>query len=258
MKVLYIGASQIDPDINTHDWADELTSKRFKRFFLKKKPVVVATIEGIDIYCYKEMKSNGYHYYFASFENNIANNAIYSPITFYCHIGYNSTRNGLFKLGSGLHTILIWRDKFADLPSSFAGKVLNQVILKQFVNKLFISDKIKIPKGAKLSKQVMKILAIRGWQLYIGLSDGQNKYVIPVTYKQYINKIQTTQGFDKSHRYRCVFALKNEDELRSVLNGNQVQIVPFGVAIRTGLFTKPVSFNQLEQIDLQEYNDYED
>lgn len=253
---MYLIGSQIDPTINTNDWAEELTSRRFKRYFLKKKPAMAATVDGVNVYYYKEAKADGYHYYFASFEDNAVK--VSSPLTFYCHIGYNSTRNGLFKLGSGLHTVLIWRDKYADLPTSFAGKVLNQVILKKFVNKLFISDKIKTPKGAKLCKQIMKILTVRGWQLYIGLSDDQNKYVIPVTYQQYINKIQSTQGYSRSYRYRCVFALKDQDDLKSVLNGEQVKIVPFPIARRLNLFSKPVDFSFLQQIDLDEYNQYED
>lgn len=250
-------SSEISKNLDVRQWKGEITDRRFKRSFVKHNPSLVGCIEDTDVYMYKEIKGGGYHYHFASFEDNSLSNADYTPITFYCHIGYNSSRNGLFKAGSGMHTALIWRNKEANLPHNFAMKVMNQIVLKRFVTKMFLSDKIKSPDGGKLFKHLLHVLSMRGWCLYIGLSDGKHKYVIPVSYEQYLAKIQSIQGLGKGYRYRCVFALLDDDLLDSVID-EDVLVVRFSRARRLGLFTDPVEFEDLDEVDKMELRDYLD
>lgn len=252
---MYIRGSQIDPSINYLTFDAEITSKSFVRGFLKNKPSRIATVKGIDIYMYKRMQSEGMHYYFASFESNQATIYPYRPITFYCHLGVTSQRNGLFKQGCGLHTATIWKSKYdPDIPSNFGLTVFNTVILR-YINKMFVTDKIKSISGNIVTKAIMRVLTYRDWQLYLGLSD-KEKYVIPVTYAQYLAKIQTVQGLGRGYRYRCVFALKNDD-LDSVIN-RDVQVVSFKDACRLNLFNAPVWNSDLERIDESEYSLYQD
>lgn len=251
---------QIDPDLSGMEWEDTVTSKSFIRGFLQHHPQVVATIDGIDIYMYKVMDEKGLHYHFASFDGNKAVTYPFHPINFYCEVGYNSSRNGLFKKGCGLHTVSIWKNRYdPNLPNKFATKVLYSVILAKYVNKMFVTDKIKSIGGNKIIKSCMKALALRGWHLYIGLSDEEHKYIIPVTYTQYLAKIQTTQGLAKSYRYRCLFALKDDEELKNIILDNTVQVVSFRLAVRLNLFKNPSVFDsKLKRIDEFEQNTYND
>lgn len=253
---------EISTELPVSDWTKTIKRRKFKRKFLKKSPIKIGTIEGVDLYMACERKGGGYHYYFASFANNDPSNEEYSPITFYCHLGYNGARNGLFNIGCGLHTVLIWRNPNTDrtknrLPNNFAAKAMHKIIVKHFVRDLLISDKIKSPSGNKLFKQILYVLFLRGWKLYIGLSDREYKYIIPVTYEQYLNKIQSIQGFGKAYRYRCVFALESDELLDGALT-DDVLVVPFNHARRLGLFTKPYEFKGLEEVDRRESREYED
>lgn len=257
-KVLGI---EISRELPTLEWEKTIRKRKCKRNFLKNSPVKVGTIEGVDLYMYRERKGGGYHYHFASFANNDLSDKDYLPVTFYCHLAYNGARNGLFRVSYGLHSVLIWRNQTADrpedrLPSNFAAKAMHKILAKGFVREMLVSDKVKSPGGSKLFKHILYLLSLRRWSLYIGLSEGEHKYVVPVTYEEYMSKIQTIEGFGKAYRYRCVFALERDDWLDGFL-ANGVLVVPFNRAIRLGLFTKPHEFKDFEEVDRIEFAEYE-
>lgn len=103
---------------------------------------------------------------------------------------------------------------------------------------------------------ILQVMENNHWQLYIGLSDTDFKYASPITLKQFLAKKQTVYGRDnKGYRYRCIFAVKDSVNVKSILDP-QTKIVSFYSAYRLRLFSRPLDFLEDSDIDLEDRREY--
>lgn len=248
-------------EINAHEiaefditlWDKKYRSQDFKNKLLSAKSKTIGSIQGYTIYLQVKTDIYGMDYILYAFEDNDPAKAL----EYYCKLGTNSPRNGLFKASVGIHTAIVWRYWASkNMPNHFALRVFNDIIFKKLLRNLFISDKIKTVAGNKMLLKILQVMENNDWQLYIGLSDTDFKYVIPITLKQFLAKKQTVYGKDnKGYRYRCIFALKDETKLNTILDP-QTKVVSFYIAYRLGLFNRPIDFLEDSDIDLEDRREY--
>ena len=240
-------------DFDISAWDKKYRSESFKQSIIKHRSKIVGQVQKYGIYLQTRSDLYGIDYILYAFEDNDPS----KPFDYYCKLGTNSPRNGLFKPGVGIHTALVWRYWASDnLPNHFALRVFNDIIFRKVLKNIFISDKIKTVAGNKMLLNILQVMENNGWQLYIGLSDTDFKYVIPVTLRQFLAKKQTVYGRDnKGYRYRCIFAVKDETILDSILD-HQTKVISFYSAYRLGLFSRPLDFLEDSDIDLEDRREY--
>lgn len=117
--MIQINAHEI-VDFDISAWDKKYRSQSFKESIVNHRSKIIDSVQSYDIYFQTRTDSYGMDYVLYAFEDNDPQ----KPFDYYCKLGTNSLRNGLFKAGIGLHTAIVWRYWASKhMPNHFALRV---------------------------------------------------------------------------------------------------------------------------------------